>query len=241
MVLPATVLVAAQFIATLQPKTVAAFDQYFQGVDGAMRARAASPQPLSEQLEGVTPHAAGKDTPGNGMIHDWSAIAFVPGAKKAQAIAILEGFDRHPSIYPEVLEGRVEKRASTGIDGFHRIRKKKVLEVTLETRYRVEPVSAPQNRYAIRSIATEIVEVDKDKKRTPGHDHGFLWRLNTFWILEETPKGLWMECRSVSLTRDTPMGLGWAINPIVRDLPKESLLALMEATKRAIQAGRKKQ
>ncbi|MBM3755408.1 MAG: hypothetical protein FJW38_15655 [Acidobacteria bacterium] len=62
--------------------------------------------------------------------------------------------------------------------------------------------------------------------------------MNTFWILEETPKGLWMECRSVSLTRDTPMGLGWAINPIVRDLPKESLLALMEATKRALQAGR---
>lgn len=235
MVLSATVLVAAQFITTLQPKTVAAFDQYFQGVDAAMRARAASAKPLTEQTEGVTPHAAGKDLPGNGMIHDWSAVAFVPGAKKAEAVAILEGFDRHPSIYPEVLEGRVEKRDAGGIDGFHRIRKKKVLEVTLEARYRVEPVGSAANRYASRSIAREIVEIDKEKKRAPGHDHGFLWRLNTFWILEETPKGLWMECRSVSLTRDTPMGLGWVINPIVRDLPKESLLALMTATKRAIQ------
>lgn len=238
MVLSATVLVAAQFIATLQPKTVAAFDQYFQGVDASMRTRAASASPLSTQAEGVTPHAAGKDTPGNGMIHDWSVVAFVPGAKKAQAVAILEGFDRHPSVYPEVLEGRVEKRDGGAIDGFHRIRKKKVLEVTLEARYRVEPVKAPGNRYASRSVATEIIEIDKDKKRTPGHDHGFLWRLNTFWILEETTKGLWMECRSVSLTRDTPMGLGWAINPIVRDLPKESLLALMEATKRAMLAGK---
>jgi len=237
MILSATVFVAAQFIATLQPKTVAAFDQYFQGVESATRARAASVSPLSAQAEGVTPHAAGKDTRGNGMIHDWSAIAFVPGAKKAQAIAILEGFDRHPSVYPEVLEGRVEKRDSGGLVGFHRIRKKKVIEVTLEARYRVEPVKAAANRYASRSVATEIVEIDKDNRRPPGHDHGFLWRLNTFWILEETPKGLWMECRSVSLTRDTPVGLGWAINPIARDLPKESLLALMEATKRALQAG----
>ncbi|MBM3755407.1 MAG: hypothetical protein FJW38_15650 [Acidobacteria bacterium] len=167
MVLSATVFVAAQFIATLQPKTVAAFDHYFQGVESAMRARAASVSPLSAQAEGVTPHAAGKDTPGNGMIHDWSAIAFVPGAKKAQAIAILEGFDRHPSVYPEVLEGRVDKRDSAGIDGFHRIRKKKVIEVTLEARYRVEPVKAAANRYASRSVATEIVEIDKDKSARP--------------------------------------------------------------------------
>jgi hypothetical protein len=34
------------------------------------------------------------------------------------------------------------------------------------------------------------------------------------------------------------MGLGWAVKPIVKELPRESLEALMEATKRAVLASR---
>ena len=70
----------------------------------------------------------------------------------------------------------------------------------------------------------------------PGQDHGFLWRLQTYWTLEETPRGLWMEVRSVSLTRDVPAGLGWVVKPLVRDMPRESLEAVMEATKKAVLA-----
>ena len=35
-------------------------------------------------------------------------------------------------------------------------------------------------------------------------------------------------------TRDIPFGLGWAIRPIVSSLPKESLQATLDATRRAI-------
>jgi hypothetical protein len=45
-----------------------------------------------------------------------------------------------------------------------------------------------------------------------------------------------MEVRSISLTRDVPAGLGWVVKPLVRDMPRESLEAVMEATKKAVLA-----
>ncbi|MBI2688795.1 MAG: hypothetical protein HYX27_21035 [Acidobacteria bacterium] len=232
------VFVAAQFMATLEPKTLRAFDGYLTGVDAEMTARATRAGSLAGQAAGIFRNDSGKEV-SHGLVHDWSAVAFVPGVKKAQAVHVLEDFARHSSIYPEVVEGRVEKREGSRLIGFHRLKKKKVLEVNLEARYLVDVLPSPANRYASRSIATEIVEVSdagtKKEHRLPaGHDHGFLWRLQTYWTLEETPQGLWMEVRSVSLTRDVPTGLGWVVKPIVRDLPRESLEALMEATKKAI-------
>ncbi|HEU0119882.1 MAG TPA: hypothetical protein VFQ91_05100 [Bryobacteraceae bacterium] len=235
------VIVAAQFLSTLSPNTASAFDEYLRSVDAELTARVNQAQPLAAQPEGVFHHGKGKEVP-HGIVHDWSAIAFVPGAKKATAVAILEDFGRHSKIYPEVLEGRVDKREGNRIFGFHRLRKKKVLEVNLESNYQVDVLPAPPNRYANRSVATKIVEVEEagtknERRLQAGHDHGFLWRLQTYWTLEETPKGLWMEVRSISLTRDVPVGLGWAVKPIVRDLPRESLETLMAATKQAVLAG----
>ena len=237
MLFPGAVLLAAQFLVTLEPKTIRAFDDYARAVDTQLAIRAANPESLVERPCGVFPINAGLEVK-HGMIHDWAAVTFLPGVGKAKAIAVLEDFSRHSAVYPEVLEGRIEKRDGKQILGFHRLRMKKVLEVNLEARYQLDILSSPANRYASRSIATEIVEVHGAERLTPGHDRGFLWRLQTYWTLEETKQGLWMEVRSVSLTRDVPIGLGWAVKPIVRELPRESLEALMEATKRALLAGK---
>ena len=58
---------------------------------------------------------------------------------------------------------------------------------------------------------------------TPAQEHGFLWRLNTYWSYEERDGGLYLQIESVSLTRAIPPGLGWAIGPFVESVPRESL------------------
>ena len=231
-----------QFLVSLEPKTIRAFDEYVRGVDAELVARATNPDSLAGKPAGVFPVNAGLEVK-HGLIHDWAAVVFLPGMTRAKAIAILEDFSRHSSIYPEVVEGRVEKRDARQIVACHKLRKKKILEVNLEARYLLDILPAAANRYASRSVATEIVELEEagtkeEQRLQPGHDRGFLWRLQTYWTLEETKTGLWMEVRSISLTRDVPMGLGWAVKPIVRELPRESLEALMEATKRALLAGK---
>lgn len=238
MLLSATFLLLAQFLTSLQPATVAGFDEYFAKVEAEMKAKAAKPDNFANRQQGIFPHSTGKGV-GNGMLHDWSAVAFLPGVKKQQAVDIILGFEKHSSIYPEVAMGKIDRQEGTRIWGSHRIRRKKIVEIVLDVNYQVDQLPTLPNRFASRSVAMNVTEVENvgtpnEKRLAEDKNHGYLWRLNGFWILEETPDGLWMECRSVSLSRDTPNGLGWIIKPMIRDLPKQSLEDLMAATKKAI-------
>ncbi len=65
----------------------------------------------------------------------------------------------------------------------------------------------------------------------PGEGHGFLWRLYSYWRFQEKDGGVYVECEAVSLTRKVPTGLGWLIDPIIRNLPRESLSNTLHATR----------
>jgi len=68
----------------------------------------------------------------------------------------------------------------------------------------------------------------------PDSGYGFLWRLYSYWRFQERDGGMYIECRAISLTRDIPATLGWIIEPMVRTLPRESLIATLKATRDAL-------
>jgi hypothetical protein len=89
------------------------------------------------------------------------------------------------------------------------------------------------------SYSTSIAEVEnaggaKEKTLPPDTGYGFLWRLYSYWRFEERDGGTYVECRAISLSRDVPFGLGWAIEPIIQKLPRESLVNTLEATRQAL-------
>jgi hypothetical protein len=61
-------------------------------------------------------------------------------------------------------------------------------------------------------------------------------RTNSYWKFEEKEGGVYIECESISLTRDIPTGLGWLIKPFVTSIPKESLEMTMGSTRAALAA-----
>ena len=74
----------------------------------------------------------------------------------------------------------------------------------------------------------------KEKVYPPDTGYGFLWRLYSYWRFMEEAGGVIVECRAISLTRDVPLGLGFIIEPIIKNLPRESLVHTLEATRRAL-------
>jgi hypothetical protein len=57
-----------------------------------------------------------------------------------------------------------------------------------------------------------------------GKDHGYVWKLYSYWRFAEKDGGVYMQCEAVSLTRDIPFGLGWLIRPLITSIPKRSLI-----------------
>jgi hypothetical protein len=238
--------------AELKPATVRAFDEYIRSTEARIDRQVRWPflwarespgrlerlragEILSEPWEGK----AERSVP-DGLIHDWVGAVFIPGATLEKTLALVQNYDNHKNVYkPEVIESKLISRKGDEFRIFLRLLKKKVITVVLDTEYDVRYFPLSATRCYSSSHSTKIAEVAEagkpgEHELPPGRDHGFLWRLYSYWRFEEADGGVYMECEAVSLTRSVPTGLGWLIDPIVRSLPRESLANTLRATRAAL-------
>jgi len=192
-------------------------------------------QPIVEDL---TP-SNGADLPG-AALYDWRGTAFVPGATAAEFERLMRDFAAYPQRYaPQVVSARVLARDGDHYRVLVRVRQKHIVTVVMDTVYDVDFVHVDANRGFSVSRSTRISEIDaagtaKERALSGAEEHGFLWRLNTYWDYEQRDGGLYMRIESVSLTRPIPTGLGWAIGPFVQSVPRESLAFTLKATRDAL-------
>ena len=189
-------------------------------------------------VERVTP-ATGVELPG-AMLHDWRGTAFVPGAKAADFERLMKNFGAYPQRYaPQVEQAKMLAQQGDAMQAMMRVRQKHVITVVMDIVYDVTfgRLDA-QHGYSI-SRSTRVAEIDapgtaKERALGPAEEHGFMWRLNSYWSYEERDGGLYMQIESVSLTRNIPTGLGWAIGPFVESVPRESLEFTLRSTCNAL-------
>ena len=178
----------------------------------------------------------------HGLIHDWIAAASIPDTSLARTLALIQDYDHHKLIYkPEVIDSKLISRQGNDFQIYLRLLKKKIITVILDTDHEVHYRPVDRSRWLCHSRTTRIAEVENAGRQDerilqPDSGYGFLWRLYSYWRFEQDDAGVVVECRAISLTRDVPFGLGWAIEPIVQKLPKESLVNTLEATRRALYA-----
>jgi hypothetical protein len=189
---------------------------------------------ITKDAGGNSPNAPG------GMIHDWEGIVFIPGVKIEDVLRILQDYDHQATYYaPDVERSRIESRNGNDFRVFLRFRRHKVVTVVLDTEHTVTYFRDSPMRAHSRSSAVRIAQVEgpggpNEREKTPGDDDGFLWRMETWWRLEQRDSGVYVQNQVVTLTRDIPTGLGWLIEPFITKIPKETLEFTLQATKKAV-------
>jgi len=193
-------------------------------------------------IEKLTP---GKGEVPGGMLHDWRGTAFVEGAKAQDFERLMKDFRGYPRMYsPQVVRAEiVAPKTSPVPDHFAaamRVKQKHVITVVMDTAYDVVYGRLDSRHGYSTSRSTKITEIeDADTARehalAPDKEHGFLWRLNTYWSYEERDGGLYIQIESISLTRGIPTGLGWVVGPFVESVPRESLEFTLRKTGNALQ------
>jgi hypothetical protein len=179
----------------------------------------------------------------DGLIHDWIGAASIPGTTIEKTLARVQDYDNHKNIYkPEVMDSRLLSHHGHDYTIFLRLLKKKIITVVLDTYHDVHYQPVSDDQWFCRSYTTSTAEVDdagtaKEKIYPPDTGYGFLWRLDSYWRFMEEEKGVIVECRAISLSRDIPFGLGWIIEPIIKNLPRESLVNTLKATQKALTNG----
>ena len=175
---------------------------------------------------------------GNGLLHDWIGAIFIPATTLSRVAAFLQDYDAHKNYFrPEVIESRLVSRDGDDWKLRYRVVKRYIITVVVNSDQTANFYGLSSTRMITRSVATHIAEVKNAGK--PGErelDSTIVWRLNTYWRLEEKDGGVYVECQTISLTCAAPVGLGWLVNPIVRSLPGASLAHLLEATRTGAQS-----
>lgn len=247
------VMAAAAVVAApqLRPNTLAAFNRYValteariaRELDGrspflwidrrsaaeraALVARLAQGEVVSEPL--ATREGSREITVPRGMVHHWIGTVFIPGATLDQVAAFVQDYPQYPVVFAPLVERARLVRASP--DRFEvemRTAMTKMTTVVIDARYGIDYRRLSPTRLYSKSVARDVYQVHDAgttyEHRTPGDESGgFLWRLNTYCSFEEHPNGTYEQCESVSLTRDIPFGMGWAVRPFVTDIPLEAL------------------
>jgi hypothetical protein len=182
----------------------------------------------------------------SGMIHHWVGVVFIPGAKLDDVLGVLEDYDHQSTIYsPDVERSKIESHEGDHFRVFLRFRRHKVITVVLDTEHDIHYFHDGPRRAHSRSSAVRIAEVENpgtrdEHEKQPGDDGGFLWRMETWWRMEERDGGVYVQSEAASLTRDIPTGLGWLVGPFVTSIPKETLVFTLEATRKAVLGRAKK-
>jgi hypothetical protein len=238
----------------LNPKTLEAFAAYIRNTEREMEKSLHIPESflwsqhapgrtqLVDQGQVVAQFSSGQGPVkvSDGLIHDWITAAWIPDSNIRKILAVIQDYDNHKNTYkPEVTDSKLIRRDGNDFQVYLRLLKKKIITVVLDTDHEVHYCPVDQVRWVCRSYTTRIAEVEnagKPDERVLEADfgYGFLWRLYSYWRFEERNAGVVVECRAISLTRDVPFGLGWAVEPIIQKLPRESLIKTLEATRQAL-------
>jgi hypothetical protein len=244
--------------AELQRRTVAAFDRYVQATEQRMKS---DPQFLwvdnlaaSEQravlealrrgelvIDRLTTRQNGKDIDiPDGMVHHWIGVVFIPGATLDKAVSLLQDYDHHAQIYaPNVAASKLLSRDGNDFRVSLRFMMKKVITVVVNSEHDARFTRDTPNRASSRIYSTRIAEVESpgtpsEREKPVGNDGGYLWRLYSYWRVLERDGGTYVQCESLSLTRDIPMGFGWLIRPFVTSIPRESLEFTLTTTRNVL-------
>ena len=178
----------------------------------------------------------------SGLIHDWIGAAAIPTTTIEKTLGLVQDYDNHKNIYkPEVMDSRLISHHGNEFKIFLRLVKKKIITVVLDTYHDVHYQRVSDEQWFCRSYTTRIAEVDdagtaKEKIYPPDTGYGFMWRLYSYWRFQARGEGVILECRAISLTRDVPFGLGFLIEPMIKNLPRESLVNTLNSTRQALKA-----
>jgi hypothetical protein len=248
--------------AELDPRAAAAFDRYvsvtmarmaseieagkiFLRVDGlpdstrkARLDQLKRGQVVIDKLE-TREGAQSIDVP-KGLIHHWIGVAFVPGATADRAVELLQNYDYHAQLFaPTVVASKLRSRDGDTFRFHLRFFMKRIISVTLNTEHEGRFFRPAPDRAYSQIVSTRIVEVDRagtpnEAEKPLGTGGGFMWRFNTYWRFLERDGGTYIQCESLTLSRDIPFTLRWIIGPFVTSIPRESLTGTLEKVRREL-------
>ena len=237
--------------AILQAKTVQGFNRYAAAVEARIDKELGDNAPFldierqpSAQLartmaalrrgEVVVARAVARDGAASeikvdgGMINHWRGTVYVPKVSLDVLLKTLQEPQTDKHRQEDVLSSRVVATGENSQKLFLRLRRTKLVTVVYDTEYDTIYRRVASDRALSNSISTRIVEVENagtphERTLPEGNDHGFMWRLYSYWRYKQAGDGVLVEVESLTLSRNLPFLIGPLLRPVVNSTARDSI------------------
>ncbi len=249
----------------LKQKTVDAFDHYVRDTEARMEAELrpggsflwidSLPQPRRQRIydllrrgqleirqEKIEEGGKPIEVP-DGLIHHWTGVMFVPRVSLERALSLLQDYDNHWRTYkPDVRRSKLLEHMDNTFKIYLQFYRDSPRHVSFNTEFEVHYTRIDATHVVSRAASVRIAELaspdQPDSSEFPaGQGHGYLWRVNNYWRLEEKDGGVYMQVESVTLSRDVSAIFAWLVNPLIRRISRQTLVHFLEATRRGLLSG----
>jgi putative flippase GtrA len=176
-----------------------------------------------------------------GSIHHWRGAILVPNVKLDDVLRTLKEPNHNQHKQEDVVATRVISRDGDSQKLYLRLKRSKIVTVVYDTEHDVKYHTLAPSRAASTSVATRIVEVENagtssEQTLPQGNDHGYLWRLNSYWRYLQVPEGVVVELESLTLSRDIPFVFRPFVRPLVDRVARESIRRTLESLRARLTA-----
>ncbi len=242
---------ASSYEAILQAKTLRDFSKYVATVEARRAKEITNNEPFLDierqpaaQLaqtmaalkrgEVIVTRGAARDGSSNeiaidgGLVNHWRGTVFVPNVQLDALLKVLQEPQSDKHKQEDVLSSRVVSRDGDSQKVYLRLRRTKFVTVVYDTEYDVDYKRLARDRALSNSISTKVVEIENagtpsERALPEGNDHGYMWKLNSYWRYKQLDGGVLVEIESLTLSRDLPAIIGPLIRPIVTSTARESM------------------
>lgn len=176
------------------------------------------------------------------MIQHWVGIIFIPGATLDQTLALAQDYDHQAEVFaPDVMRAKIISHSGDDFRIFMRFHRTMIVSVVLDTEHHVHYQHIDATHVASRAASTRVQEVERagtsaERVLAEGKDNGYLWRINNYWQFLQRDGGTFVQCESVSLSRDIPTGFAWLVTPFAESVPRESLQFTLDTMRKHLMA-----
>jgi len=154
---------------------------------------------------------------------------------------VVRDYPRYKDYYsPTVLDSRTV-RQEPNADRFATLLMNKAmfLKMALENECESSYVQAGPHRWFSIATTVRVQEIEdygqlSEHKLPSGQGSGYIWRLHGITRYEEADGGVYIEIEAMALSREIPLAMHWAVDPIVRRVSKGSLTTSLRQTQGAV-------
>jgi hypothetical protein len=175
-----------------------------------------------------------------GLIHHWVGSVFIPGATLAQTLRLVEDYGHHTQVYaPYELRSQVLAHEGGHFKVSFRYLRKKIITVVLDAVFDIDYHTMDATHAWSRGRTVSVRQIEDhdtphESALPEGDDGGYLWGMAAYWRFLERDGGTYVQSESVSLTRTVPAALAWLVDPFIKEIPRESLDAILKDTRKGV-------